>query len=203
MNHGAIRWLLLVALLLVSGGAATSCRVTAPGSNNGTNELAAGPLVVFPPHAAVLPIRQAGSVFTDGFEVVRVPGDAPIEIVNVESEGGTTALRYVGAWVAGPDRQVGAEQFLPGTPPDNFSSRTVRAEGATLQPVSVTGKIGYELLLAYEVVDRQSVDVRRAIRVTYKSGTHTYQQVIQAGLVVCPAAQRTECDEAAQEIAEP
>ena len=144
-----------------------------------------GPLHVFPEHGYVVKARE-GRIFTDGFDVVRVDGDAAITIKSVNSVGGEDTLGYLGARIAGPHREVGATQVMRGFPPSAPSlGRVVPAVGATLKPRSQSGVIGYELLLGYKITDN-TLGGRATIKVVYESDGRTYESVIHARLVTCP-----------------
>ena len=155
----------------------------APASEHGT--LARGP---------------AGTRLTDGFEVLRLDGDRPATIVSVESVGGESSLRFLGAYVAGPERKLGAHAQLKGFPPRRKDlGEIVPAEGALVIPRDETReRIGYELLLGYEVVDDTEIGFRSEIVVTYRVDDEDYEWRSPARLVYCPdSATSDECFAAA------
>jgi hypothetical protein len=172
--------------LLAAGLLLTGCT----GSSNGAGAAAmdGGPLREPPEHAYVVQGKE-GKQFTDGFEVLYLNGDQAATIVSVRSMGGDDAFKFLGARLAGPDRKYAALQETPQFPPtDPHLGPLIDAEGATVEPRSQTRqRIGYELLLGYEIVDDSKLGKRDAVEVTYKVGGTTYRWTSSAGLIYCPA----------------
>lgn len=183
-----MRGALLASLALLTG-CTGSDGVGAPGEDAKDG----GPLREPNRHAYVV-TGPEGKQFTDGFEVLYLNGAAPAEIVSVESVGGDSAFKFLGAQLAGPRRKYGAVQETPGFPPtDPALGPIVDAEGATVEPRAKTRqRIGYELLLGYEVIDDSTLAQRTAVEVTYRVGGDTYKWTSPGVLVYCPGGQNAE-----------
>jgi hypothetical protein len=147
-----------------------------------------GPLHVFARHGYVVP-AEAGRVFTDGFDVVRLNGGQPARVLKVESVGGTDVLDFMGAQIVGPKRKYGATQIFNEYPPQDRSlGEIVPAVGAVLQPRAETGIEGYELLLGYRI-RAGALGARTGIRITYEVNGKTFETTIEAAIITCPAGQ--------------
>lgn len=145
-------------------------------------------LEVAPSHVAAVRPGDAGSSFTEGLDVVRLVADEPVTITEIRSVGGETALHYEGAYIAGPDRRVGAIQLLDGFPPSDPGLGAVApAEGYVLDDDS---HMGYELLLGYTWVGAERT-ARETIEVHYESEGQSFVQSIPAAFVVCPRGEST------------
>lgn len=129
-----------------------------------------------------------GTRFTDGFEVLQLQGDAPATIVSVRSVSGEHAMRFLGAKIAGPTRKYAAWSRLPGYPPSEKALGPLTdAEGASIRARDQTQqRMGYELLLGYEIVADDQIAARTEVQVTYQVGDRTYLWTSPAALVYCP-----------------
>lgn len=159
-----------------------------------------GPLRV-PPEHGTFATGPVGTTFTDGLDVLFLAGSRPATVVSVRSVGADTSLRFIGAMIAGPTRSQAGWSQLKGYPPRLAAlGPLVDAEGAVIDPREETRqRLGYELLLGYEVVDDTTVDHRSAIEVTYEVDGKQYLWRSPARLVYCPPDKTNEeCNEIAE-----
>lgn len=135
-----------------------------------------------------------GTRFTDGFDVLFLGGTNNAQIISVRSVGGEDSLEFLGAMLAGPQRKQAGWSQLKGYPPHNAAlGPLVEAEGAVIEPREQTQRrLGYELLLGYEVVRDSEVASRSQIEVTYRIGDQDYVWTSLARLVYCPAREKSE-----------
>jgi hypothetical protein len=130
---------------------------------------------------------QVGRVFTDGSQILEVKGDTPIKIVSVTSQGGSSALRLLGAMIADPQRRFTTQQIFEGWPPRHpGAARVLDAVGQTVTPARMNWhKQPYELLVGYRIT-APTFAVRENLRVVYTSEGRTYVANMTAKLVLCP-----------------
>lgn len=127
----------------------------------------------------------AGTVFSDGLEVLRLGGDEPAVIESVRSVGASETFRFLGAWLAGPDREYASWSQLPGAPPTKRSLGDLEpAADAVLEPDP--DGLGYELFLGYEVLRDDVIDTRTRIEVVYRVGDSRHVWTSPAELTYCP-----------------
>jgi hypothetical protein len=177
-----MRRLPMVIAALSAGGLLVVASCAAPAGEPSRG----GPLDPFPPHGMFI-ADPVGHRFTDGLEILLLQGSQPARIISVRSVGGSQALRHVGTMLAGPERDVDAIQKTPGFPPREPELGVLhRADGSRILPEARTrDRLGYELLLGYEVVS-SDVAVRRGIEVTYRVGSTTYERFLPARIIYCP-----------------
>jgi hypothetical protein len=125
-----------------------------------------------------------GHRFTDGLEILLLQGSRPARIISVRSIGGSQSLGHVGTMLAGPARDLDAIQKAPGFPPRVPRLGGLhRAVGSWILPEAQTrDRLGYELLLGYEIVSPE-LAVRRGIEVTYRVGNTTYGRFLPARII--------------------
>jgi hypothetical protein len=130
---------------------------------------------------------ETGKRFTDGFEVLEVSGTKPATITSVRSIGGSTALKFLGAKIAGPGRKLTYER-LQGWPPTKAALGPLSdAVGARLLPRKQTRlEMGYELLVGYELEDASKLVMRTRLEVNYTVAGKDYVYRIPGSLIVCP-----------------
>lgn len=180
MTGNRRRWLWAVGVAVVAGLVIAGAVAWQRSHRVRTN----GPLADSNPHAYFIHDTR-GTVFSDGFESLSVEGDEPVTIESVRSVGGGSALRFLGARIAGPARRYTAVQTFPVFPPERESLGPLAdAVGAVLQPEASGGRKGYELIIGYEVIS-DSYGARDGIEVAYRVGDERYREFISAGLVVC------------------
>lgn len=153
----------------------------------GRAPVAGGPMRVLGAHGSLLR-GQVGTRVTDGLDVLFLDGEQPAEVLAVRSVGGEEGLRFLGARLAGPERRIAAWSQLPGYPPSKPAmGELVDAVGAVVLPREETPRrMGYELLLGYEVVDDSEPVWRSAIEVVYRVGGEDYLWQSPSMLVYCP-----------------
>lgn len=197
MTRRAVAVVTVACLALVTTAVALVLSQTNGSSGLDTD----GPMFTPPEHGIVIP-GQRGSVFTDGFEVLRLEGDEPAKIVSIRSVGGESTFKFLGALMAGPDRRDGAISYLPAFPPrDSSLGPLVDAVGARIEPrVETRNGMGYELLIGYEVIDDTRVGYRAAVEVTYTVGDETYLWRSPGRMLFCPQGRTSEeCNAEAEE----
>lgn len=186
------------ALVLLAGlvVAAAALSRTAEEAGSPSSE---GPLRESVEHGMVAE-GEAGSTFTDGFEVLQLSGQESATIVTVESVGGAATFRQLGAMLAGPDRKFASTTYYRTYPPtDRALGELVPAEGAVLQPKDETRNgMAYELLVGYEIVDDSRVGYRSGLEVTYRVGDELFLWESPARLLYCPEPMESdECHDVA------
>lgn len=155
--------------------------------------LGEGPMRPAPEHGSIVE-GPVGRRLTDGFEILQLGGDRPATILSVESVGGDGSLKYLGAYLAGPDRKLAAYTQPEGFPPTTRGlGEIIPAEGAVIEPREQTRRrLGYELLLGYEIVDDSEIAFREEIVVTYRIDDTDYAWRAPAKLVYCPESATSE-----------
>lgn len=131
--------------------------------------------------------QSVGSRFTNGMLIVFNRGAADLEIVRVAPRMKGKGLRFLGALVAGQDRETGSIQTLPTWPPTATElGQLERAAGAVLPAGSQHAEKGVEVLLGYELVSPGRWAVS-AVDVTYKEvgGTKTKTASFVSTMAVC------------------
>lgn len=177
MTQWAARARLVPCAVALATAAVTACGSSKPG----------GPLVAPPPHGFAM-TQPVGFVFTDGVETLKLSGDQPAVLRNVEAVG-TNGLKVVGIALVKPGRKVGTIQEIDGWPPKDRYLRPgdlIRpGVGATFTPWS-HNKLGqsYELLVGMKVV-KPGYLVRDGLRITYEVDGTTFQRYFPAQLAVC------------------
>lgn len=150
-----------------------------------------GPLAIPDPHSWLLEV-PVGHEFTDGLEVLRFDTPEKVTIVDVRPVFHEGRLEYLGAFLAGDERQQGAIQYFPEFPPDDSALGELfpipHEEG-----ISSPRDAGWELLMGYRVVDG-GLAVRSGVEITYEVGRRRYRDFIPAELVVCPPGSVETCE---------
>lgn len=140
-----------------------------------------GPLRIPHEHAYFVHYRP-GEVFTDGLERLLLTGDRAAVLERIELEGGEDHIEFLGAKLAGPQREVGSIQLSDGFPPENPAfGELVEAEGARIEP----SRVGHEMLIGIKVV-RPGYAVRDGVRLYYRVGEEKYTAYFPAAIVFCP-----------------
>lgn len=126
---------------------------------------------------------DAGQRFTDGMLIIQNTTGEPIEIVKVEPEQ-TGDLKYLGSYLAGPNRTANLQQTHQYPPADPRYGTVEPAEGAVLQDGEAAAEAGYSLLLGYEVGDAER-STRTSVTVTYRQGGHVRTVTYPYTLAIC------------------
>jgi hypothetical protein len=125
-----------------------------------------------------------GKTFTDGMEVLTFRGQQSAVIKNVEFVG-DAGLKLIGVKLAGPDRSIGAIQYIDAWPPRDPQLKVSSVMPAFGQELKPKGQGSYELLLGIEVTQKGYL-VRKGIKVEYTTADgKEYTQFIPAVLAVC------------------
>ena len=152
------------------------------------NGVGGQPLIV-PANYGWLRPAAVGQTFTDGLMTVMNQGDEPLQIVDVGADFEGDGVRFLGAYVAGPDRTVGGIQNLDEYPPTAPELGTLTpAEGALLQPYATTDGKGHEILLGYTVLEPGRHE-RPDVTFTYEYDGQQWTQTSEAELVICAGPQ--------------
>lgn len=140
--------------------------------------------------------KDVGTRFTDGFSVLSNGGDRPITLLRVEQQLTGAGLEPLGAYVAGQDRRVTMQQ-VGHFPPRLKRLGTIEALAGAVIPVGETPterKVGYELLLGYEVTS-PGRSTRASFTVFYEVDGEEYQQTFPSTLAICaPVDYEGECE---------
>ncbi|MFY9915806.1 MAG: hypothetical protein WAK18_14140 [Nocardioidaceae bacterium] len=145
-----------------------------------------GPIAPQPNHGSIVDITRVGAVKADGHETLRLSGDSPATITNVEVIGGEESMKFLGAMVAGPGRKFGAKQLFhryPPPPHTNGLGSVEPAIGAVLQPT--TGPDSYELLIGFRYI-ADTFAARSTVIVSYTVDGKRYRADLHARWVTCP-----------------
>lgn len=178
--------------VLVAVAAATAAALGYIGGGRSTD----GPLNPGPPHGWAA-TAKVGDVFTDGLELLHLRGteQAVIEDVRLVGDDG---LELAGAVLAGPERGIGAVQYMPTFPPHNnpqIDAELVEAEGTWITPEGKDRKGTWELLLGIRPTTEGYL-VRTGVEVDYSVQGEEYTVLIPAHLAVCTSQKyerRGEC----------
>ena len=138
--------------------------------------------------------ENVGTRFTDGQLVLRNNSGKELKLVEVKPVISGDGLTFLGAQVAGHDREIGITQYIPRFPPRRKElGRVTQVRGAVLPPEPNDPSMGYEVLLGYEVTGPRRSTVP-AVRVTYSDGDRTWTEEVIATVAVCtPAAREEDC----------
>lgn len=128
---------------------------------------------------------DVGTRFTNGFPIVFNKSDQEVTLIDVKPIIRGDGLTFLGARVAGIDRQAGNVQRLPGFPPsDPVLGDTVKAERLVLRPGSDASKRGFELLLGFEVTG-SGRSVMRALEITYAVDGESETTRLASTMAIC------------------
>lgn len=159
-------------------------------SGNGLVGGNAGPLRPPRPHGWSITLRSQ-SVFTDGFEVLRLKGAKAAKLESVELTG-AKGLELVGFSVAAPGRNYAFVDYVPSwPPPDSGPFRGVQIQegvGALLKPSTDPQDEGFELLLGLRVTARDGYGTREGLRISYRVGGKRFTLRWAAELAACAKA---------------
>lgn len=132
-----------------------------------------------------------GKVFSFGMILLFNRSDAPVTITKVSILEGEPGLAFRGAWLAGPDRNIGMITSTEEAPPrDPALGTVVPAVGAVLQPDSVAGVYGYNLYVGLEV-QGQTRSTIRGVTVRYSSKGKSYTLTDLSTVANCPGMPST------------
>ena len=150
-------------------------------------------LVGPPPNGFTL--RQpVGQVFTDGQLTVRNAGPRPVTIKKVEPVLTGDSLEYLGAYIAGPDRESTFIQYYDNFPPaDRTLGRVQDAEGAVLAAGPEAADRGFEVLLGFRVRS-QGRATRTAVKITYDDGRGEKTLTTASTIAVCAPQAGPDCE---------
>ncbi len=124
---------------------------------------------------------------------MRNTGDSEVTILQVKPDLDGEGLTFLGAHVAGLDRQVGQVQELRGYPPNDVRLGDVTTvEGLVLTAGEESAERGYELLRGFEVTGHGRTAVR-GIDVTYDAGEGVETVRLLSTLAVCAPKMGPEC----------
>ena len=143
---------------------------------------------------------QVGQVFTDGLERVKLNGNSPAVLRNVEISGPSADhFRMVGVMVAGPQRKLGSWEVSDGFPPQKAGlGKLVPGIGASL----ATGNVGSLLLVGLEVT-KPGLAIRTGLKVFYTVDGKRYVVQYPASIANCPKAMTiSQCQDAYIKAAE-
>lgn len=160
-------------------------------SNSFTSLPTDGPLLVAPSTYGKVIGVHAGDVFTNGTDVIALGRVRPARLVSVTSVGGGRVLRFLGARLASPRRELTTTDYLPRWPPSQawHAQAITQAVGVPISPIKETWhQQGYEVLLGYHVL-KQGYGVRTEIRVIYEIDGTRYAATLPSRLVTCPSSQ--------------
>lgn len=150
--------------------------------------------LVGPPPNGFAMRQPVGHVFTDGQLTVRNIGSRPVTIKKVEPALAGDSLEYLGAYIAGPDRESAFIQYYDNFPPsDPTLGRTQDAEGAVLAPGPEAADRGYEILLGFRVRS-QGRATRTAVKITYDDGRGEKTLTTASTIAVCAPEPGPECE---------
>jgi hypothetical protein len=144
--------------------------------------VSAGPLERVNAHGTALDDFRVGDRFTYGLNTVTLTGADSATITDVQVVGLDDGIRFLGARLGGPNRDIGSWQILPSWPPVH--------PGVDLRPLNtpITAKsadpIGWELFLGFEIT-RPGTFTSEGWQVTYRSDGRTYRSTIPAFIRVC------------------
>lgn len=138
--------------------------------------------------------QPVGHVFTDGQLTVRNVGSRSVTIKNVEPALTGDGLEYLGAHIAGPDRESAFIQYYDEFPPsDPTLGRLQDAEGAVLAPGPEAADRGYEILLGFRVRS-QGRATRTAVKITYDDGRGEKTLTTASTIAVCAPEPGPDCE---------
>jgi len=190
------KWLVAAALLL--GGAAAVGAVVSQADTQDSQRDSDGPLRVPPVHGWSISAAP-GERFADGLETLRVTGDKAATIEEI-SFVGDDGLRFLGAYVVGPDDRNAIVQILHQWPPrrsPTFEASSMKpAIGAEIPASDGRSESSWELLLGVEVVDESQGRLHReGVRIDYRIGSQRFTALFPAELIVCvdENTEPTEC----------
>lgn len=155
---------------------------------------AGGHSLVGPPPNGFAMRQPVGHVFTDGQLTVRNTGSRPLTIKSVEPALTGDGLEYLGAYIAGPERESAFIQYYDQFPPsDPTLGRVQDAEGAVLAAGQQPADRGYELLLGFRVRSEGRA-TRTAVRITYDDGSGDKTLTAASTIAVCAPEPGPDCD---------
>lgn len=141
-------------------------------------------------------VFEPGYVFSEGLVQLFPEGDEPIEIVDVRSEGMEGDLEFLGAYVAGPEREVN-NQLVRSFPPNSPETGPIEpAVGARIGPVPPEfSEAGYQILLGYRV-GTEAQSKRAFVSVDYRVGDGKVRtQEEPVALAVCTEGDEDACSD--------
>lgn len=150
--------------------------------------------LVGPPPNGFTMRQPVGHVFTDGQLTVRNTGSRPVTIKKVEPVLSGDGLEYLGAYIAGPDRESASIQYYDNFPPsDRTLGRVQDAKGAVLAAGPEAADRGYEILLGFRVRS-QGRATRTAVKITYDDGKGEKTLTAPSTIAVCAPEPGPDCE---------
>jgi hypothetical protein len=129
--------------------------------------------------------QNVGYTFTYGLLVVYNIGSRPLTITEVRPELTGNGLRFLGALLAPPSRQLGGADFMEGYPPlDPVLGPMTPAVGSVLDPTADPHYNGWVVALGYTVV-RGGRSTVKAVEVTYTVDGQARMQKFRATIALC------------------
>lgn len=192
MNSGWARGLASTAIFALLTGFIAAAAFAWDRSRSAGGWTEGGPAL--PPNAHGYVVRyQAGDVFSDGLERVKLAGNQPGVLDHVEiSEPSADRFKVIGVRVAGPHRSIGSWQVGDGFPPvikgygPDPLGKLVPAHGASL-PTGITGSV---LVIGLKVV-KPGLGIRTGVRIYYTVAGEKYTTLFRAAIANCPATMST------------
>lgn len=141
-----------------------------------------GPMRRSNPHAAALDMFKVGDRFTYGLNSVSIEGTGTATIKDVDVVGLDDGVRFLGAWLGGPDRRIGSWQILDTWPP-----RHPRTDPRPLTTPITSGSVDpieWELFIGLEVT-KPGRFLSEGWRITYEVDGRTYRHTIPARILIC------------------
>jgi hypothetical protein len=144
--------------------------------------MSAGPLERENAHGAAVDDFRVGDRFTYGLNTVTLIGADSATITDVQVVGLDDGIRFLGARLGGPNRDIASWQLLPSWPPVHPGSDLRSLD--TPITAKVADPIEWELFLGFEVT-RPGTFTSEGWQLTYRSGARTYRTTIPAFIRVC------------------
>lgn len=136
--------------------------------------------------------QDVGDVFTEGAVIVRLD-DGPVKVLEVRPRLNTDGVEYLGAIVAGPEREIGAVTD-PGWPvSDRRLGDVVAAEGAELHAKPDDKTHSYVFVLGFRVLEdgRHTSD---GVDITYEYQSRRYRLHVPVTFAVCTTGPEGSCE---------
>lgn len=150
--------------------------------------------LVGPPPNGFAMRQPVGHVFTDGQLTVRHVGSQPVTIKNIEPVLTGDGLEFLGAYIAGLERESASVQYYDQFPPaDTMLGRLQKAEGAQLAPGPEAADRGYEILLGFRVRSEGRA-TRQAVKIIYSDGSGERTITTVSTIAVCAPEPGPECE---------
>lgn len=135
--------------------------------------------------------QDVGDVFTEGLVIVR-PNAGPVKVLDVRPRLNTDGVEYLGAVVAGPEREIGAVTD-PGWPVSHPGlGDVVRAEGAELHAEPDDKTHSYVFVLGFRVV-KDGRHTSDGVDIAYEYRSRRYRLHVPVTFAVCTTGSEGSC----------